>query len=797
VLIPPGRYLVLSRFAPANIKVEELWDEPRLFTFPLNLGPGGECTIGNGPASMVIQAESQPLLQWSGNSRTTKEGVEFFGEDLLIQLEFPHEWLPTAGRHYVLRLIGTALGAPVDTEVVLDEGGRTTVSIRDVAAKAGWKPGVARLVAEVRRPAEARVQLRGSVLYWHGLIRISEGLRFECTAIPQNIELKLSDNAQVAHLAIKPVDSASRTMRLAFTIAEDRRQSFTWNLPGIYVEVDGQSEGLTGRVNRPLGSVEAVSYTSSKQIIVTASEPGSLKLGDWQQHVDFARRPSKVLPASFLASRITANGRRLFYVSENGVEHELLHLVQPHEVLRISSAVRAGQFEVQFELTKELDALQIHGDEVLYGDSLELVVRANESEWTPHSKGRARLFTGHSSNGTYQATVYIDLIDMPLGAWVFRFDAAVGGVWGHLENARQDWFGAGLLLGPNGIQQRVHDLTSNVASFDDAQSLAVLGRVQKALLPCYAQQAWESLSWLDDAWDELVRRWRTKEENVICTLVELACLRAPEDCATSWLLQRTVSASFPRMFALSGVRYAGMADKDHCLPRTLVAIAHSHETYPNVFPHLYHEAAASGFSNLAAIMRGEPPRNFRVANYTEALRQLDLPEYGYRIEDEQYAPSAGDYLGPVHYRYAMRALELGYDRTVGGNEFRRGQAIALCRWVNRHFFTFNDDGCAQLQGQSPRVSPWPCDEELEAEAAQRVENLEGIAHFLSCMAYYCRAEARHPGKLNGFLQKSNAAIGTLESSLVYVLQIGEALFGYYLLLWDLVLSSEWTRVAER
>jgi hypothetical protein len=793
VVVPPGRYIVLSRFAPSGIEVEELSEDPKLYTFALTLAPGSESCLANGPAQCVIAAENEPLLLWSGDSRVTKEGVEFYAGSLRLELQFPVEWLAIAGRDYTLRITSVAMGETTEVPLALDESGSSAISVTDIANRVGWKSSFSRIVAEVRRPGEARILVRGAAFLWHGLRAITDGLRFDCDVAPANLQLKLCENAELTGDVVKPKEASSKTLRLVFGFGENRRQSLTWNLPGVYVEVDGQGEGsASGRTSRPLGSIEAVSYTSTKQVIITASAPGTLKLGNWQQHVDFSRRPSKVLPASFLASRITPLGSTLSYVNDNtGTELDLLRLLQPHDVLSMSSRVQSGQLVVQLQTPKELGGLLIHGHELISGESTEILLKANDPEWTAYARGRARMMSSAAGAERFNAFVYIDLRELPPGAWVLRFDAAVDGVWGHLENARQDWYGAGLLWSERGVLMPRHELLIMLEALDDAQSLEVLARVHKSKLPCYAREPWDtSLAWLDDAWNLLTARWRGRESDAITALIDLACVRPPEDCAPSWLLLHTVPAALPRLFALPAEGYAEVEQKSRAFPSALRAMADMQAAYPHVFPHLVHTAAAAAFENFSAMARGEAPRGFNVQRYSEALRELDSPEYLYRLEDDQFRPGSGDYLGPLHYRYARRSLELNYDRTLTGNELRRGRAINLSRLLQMHMPRLNDDCCTPMQHQCPVVTPWANAVELDDQAAQRQENLAQIEHLLSCLAFFCRADARMPGKLDYFLRRVEQPGSEVRDALAYLLQIGDALFGYYLVLWTLVMRAE-------
>ena len=795
LILPPGSYTALSRFAPADVDAEELWEDPRLCTFSFVLSPGEKRNFSNGPASLLVQGESQPFVRWVGGNRTTKDGVEFFHGSLGLDVQFPTDWLPTAGRNYVLSITASGHTKILNVDILLDEVGCASVDVLTEATRAGWKYGLLRLLSEIRRPNETRILLRSSVLYWHGLQSITPGLRFDCIGLPSNFEPLLSENVDADGSKLKPTNAAMRNLRLVFNLGDKRRQSLSWNVPGVYVEVEGLGDGgAPVRVNRPLGSIEVVSYTSAKQIVISANEPSHLRLGDWSQQVDFARRPSKVLSAAFLASRINAKSNVLvFHNDRTGTELELLTLLQPHSVRRMSAQIQSGQFVLCFSLTDELEGLTIRARELVTGKDVDFALKADANSWTGHPYGRAMLMVVNEEEGGYVAIAHLALDAWPPGAWVFEFSGCIRGVWGHLENARQDIFGAGLLWGEECRAMQSREFLESIASLDDTTSLEFLERVQKALQPCYSQETWDRLKWLDSAWRELVARWHGREAEGGAALIDLAATGTREDAAPSWMLQRVLGASLPGLFALPGTMYCGIREKPHSMSRDLRAIGYVSESYPAVFSDLLHPSSAAGFANFAAVTRGAAPRGFNCQKYSMALLEMDAGENLYRLEDVDFLPERRDYLGPLHYRQAIRALESNYDRSLGGNEIRRGQAIGLCRFVRRVLPTFNGEAIPEtLTGQYPHIVPWSTenDDLLPPEVAQRQENLSNVSHLLSWFAFSCRLEARVKGSLNAFIQMLDEAGMSAEESFSYLLQIGSALFTYYLVLWELVLIAD-------
>lgn len=797
LILPPGQYTCLSRFCPAGFETEPLWDDPSLYALKLDVLPGQEITLANGPASLRLQGENQPYLSWSASSNTTKEGTELRFGQLNLRIEFPAEWSSFSGRRYVLRLSSSVSSRELTVPFELDTCGTAEIDLTTALATHDWLPGPSRILAEISRVGEARVLIRSAILYWHGLSEIRPGMTFVCWAAPANLELSLSENVRIDGSLLKPLDNMARTFRLVFKLDERRHQVMTWNVPGIFIEVENESEGGNSiRISRPIGAIESVSLASGKQVFVSASDPGTLSIGDWSLHVDFARYPTKRLSASMLASRMTPQGTALIYHSDQtGIPVHLLRLVQPHFVRRMTTKVLAGQFVVRFLLPKELQAIRMITEDVVSGQDVDVVLDANSTNWTHHRLGKAQLMCLDADEGGYAVSVLLDLELWPAGAWIFRFDGQIDGAWGHLENERQDIFAAGLLCNDGGVAVRVDQLLECLSGLTDRGSLEVLRRVQAAMLPCYAQEAWETMEWLTAMWHQLLKAWNGREDEAVTTLVDLAAARPPEDASPTWLLQQNAAAYIPRIYALSASEYRQVNLKPYPLIEAARTISELDRQYPFVFPDLIHLSAASAFENFAKMAQGAKPYGFSLDKYVEALRQTNDPlGVSLKLENDAYRPGAGDWLAPVHYKFSWRALEAAYERTLGGNEIRRGQAIGLCRFFRKRFPSFNEDYHHRLVGKSPHIDPWPLpeDESLPPEIAQRRENLAEFAHLLSALAYHCRLGARQPAQLDEFMSLLKTSEIPVAPCLTYLLQIGEAMIAYYLLLWELVQKADET-----
>jgi len=215
-------------------------------------------------------------------------------------------------------------------------------------------------------------------------------------------------------------------------------------------------------------------------------------------------------------------------------------------------------------------------------------------------------------------------------------------------------------------------------------------------------------------------------------------------------------------------------------------------SYPSVFPDLIHPVAATGFRNVIAMMGGASPKGFDLDKYTQAIGQVDFYEYLFQLDDDGFLPGPGDYLGPLHLRHALRSLENRYKASLSGNELRRGQAIGLCQQVCRTLPKLESTGTPpKLQVKSPLVNPWPSgDDTVDEEVSLTRQHLDGMAHLLASLAWVCRLDGRQPGTLKAWLSRLNQTNIPLQGPLSYLMQVGEAIFSFYLLLWELVLMAD-------
>ena len=78
-------------------------------------------------------------------------------------------------------------------------------------------------------------------------------------------------------------------------------------------------------------------------------------------------------------------------------------------------------------------------------------------------------------------------------------------------------------------------------------------------------------------------------------------------------------------------------------------------------------------------------------------------------------------------------------------------------------------------------------EAVDEEVALTREHLDGITHLLASLARACRLGDRRAGTLEVWLTRVKQMGIPLQGPLSYLLQVGEAIFSFCLVLWELVL----------
>lgn len=434
VELAPGRYLAVCRFEPSNLDDwYEINESPLLVEVPLEIRPGAELLIKNGPTAVTLAGQNQPSLSLTGPSKRSLERLEFWYGEVEAHIEVPADWLHNITGQFEVRVVHGDRRAALP--VRLDERRRSVVKLSEAIAHLGLGGGLWRLVLELGRAGEARAAQRQSVLYWSGLKNVSYGLKFSYESAPRNLIASFCAGLKVGPNQMDPTDDHSRLIRMAFDVGGGRLVHFSWHRPGVFVEVRVPgADGSTVSIARPLGVVETVSLTSSKTIVVIASEPGYITLGSMRTLIDFSQMAIKAFPASFLASRLEPGARTLKYeTASSKAAVDLLVLSQPHVATQVKTERLANLFEVRVVVSGEPTDVAVTGRELSSGREARAEHELMAGTWHTNELARMQVYSAPAGN-SHVVHVLIDIGTLKPGIWLLGFGARIGGVWGRLQD---------------------------------------------------------------------------------------------------------------------------------------------------------------------------------------------------------------------------------------------------------------------------------------------------------------------------------------------------------------------------
>ena len=803
VELPAGRYIALCRFEPSNL---DDWTavntRPLLVEVPFELRPGNEQLLKNGPAVVILVGENKPTFTLKGPVRSSLERTEFWYGHLDAKIDVPSEWHELGGTIFQIRVMEGDRRMTVPA--VLDESGQATVSLTAAIEGLQTPPGMRRIVVEMVQGGESRTLHRQSVLYWIGLKEVTSQFQFSYATPPCNLFLSHCKGVKVAETHAGPSDDQGSFIRMAFDLGSNRIVRFSWHRPGVFVEVQVVSkDGACMQFARAVGSAETVSLTSNKTVTVIASEPGYITLGSMRTFVDFSKTASKSYPASFLASRLEPGARTLKYESHSSrVSLDLLFLSQPHVASEIKTERLANLVIVRIKIHGEPTEISISGRELASGHQTTAEHQLMAGTWHTNDLARMQAYSSGGGN-THEIHLLIDIETLSQGTWLVSFGACIGGIWGALQDEREKRIAVALTVDESGSEISGKNVIAQVGELELTEVISRLARLNEHFKYLWSPICWDQQSWLPAYFSALVDRLRDSEHSYVTELFDIATAITPDDVPTGHISMQCVPASLSRIFALHRAIYKRVNLKAHPLSVALRAMQELHGPVSPAFGKVLHPAAAMGFKNVAQIMHGSRPKLFNLLTYRDVLQQSTL-EGGFQLDDETFLPGAGELLGPLHLAHAWREIERRFNASQLMPSSRQSAAVAVAKSLHRLTPSFGQDAPVGLRGQSLLILlANPKHDEVDAEELLTREHMSYVVQACAWLAWYCRLESRHQGALDTFHTKLGASRKAVEISgasitdcIAYYLQVAPAIFSFYLLLWELVLTIQTDPVIE-
>lgn len=802
--IDPGRYSIILRFEPdgTHEAVELISEDPAVYVMELQLLPGEEKSLRKGPAELRLQAYNVPNLNWLGESIRGLRGTEFYpSQELKLEIVLPYDMLNLQDTEYEIIVKPGSLGEDLWVQISPDSQGKACLDLDAAGRK--WKAGVSRVLAELRRRGSRRGLARSSILLWNGLDHLGRSV-FHCQRLPDNLMGNLSENVLVKtdRRQITFRDDIQRFFRLVFEDGS-RHHSFTWPVPGVFLALEDHREGGNLERTVKLGSTLAVNSSSRSVLKVYCTEPAVLELGNFKVNIDFSRVGSKRLPLATLLEYVSPESSTLTLRYQGSeVPIPLIELTSPHTVVSFSQVSHLEGHEVHLKLQSAVRSITVTAEDLVNGERSVVEFESGDIDQCISRDMCADCQMTVLPAGENNYGIYLSLNGLAPGFWILDFQAKIGGRWGVLADRKGSIYSGHILISKLGIVGSFIDVYDHIKAFDADKLEGILSRIHRRLLLPYAPECSALVNYLERIWKQIftILLDQASLDYFFSLLVE-----RPPEVATTSISSQNIGASAPQIFCHPREKYAEIRrSRDNVLVDCLSYFPMLRDPISLFSEGVVDIAVPFGFANVAQIQIGVPPKDFNLGRYQQALRMRDLPERWSSLNDDDWRPGLGDYLGPMHYRYAICRLREDYSQTLAENAESRGQMSLLLRrvialTVNRFSpvslsFGSNgpiDLGLFELESGGCKI--------LADEEELRLEDLQRMVRFLSLFAMVCRCEARHAGTLGRFLSELKKKMDFVDpperekgvmdvlSNLLYV---GEDLFAFYLLLWELVLSAD-------
>lgn len=793
-----GDYTVVSRFRPQGREDEvlELESDCALYEWPLTLGPGECVEIRHGPAVLTFRAPARPRLACSGQVYRDVNGhVVFAQTGLMLDVTLPVGTiagdLPAAELSSEHELTLSLRGGPVLGTLPLrpDATGRCREPLAVLldAAPAGPAP----LLAELRRSGQARVLARQVTTVWIGLEAFDAAGALICRRPPRNRADTHDDNLEVRPLPgggcrLAAADGGRRSFRIGYSVGDERVCTLVWPVTGVFASLLDYGVTPVQEQALPAGGRLALRRDSRAVLDIATGAAGELRFGAHRYAV--AASGQRRLPVATLAEALGPDADTLSFTPAGTTRAiPVLRLVMPHRTLTFEAGKPTASTACRYTLADQSTVLHVSALNIIDGRTLELALLADDPSCC--ATAPAWLLTERLDDGAWQHTLKLVPERWSPGAWVLSVDAEVQGRRARLLDADGNACGIGLLLDSQGRRTTCLDLPGTLSA---AQRLAMLGRAHIALqsLPCVARRA--DLAWLPKHWQSLARGFAHPDIQTLTRLLALSqCEPTGEHTGTGSderVPQHVLGSVLPELYTRPAADYAGLGDGP------FAALAAVHKAPADVYGQRLSQVAAVGLANCAQVNAGARPQEFAFERYARALASAGA---GSRRPAPDWRPRGADCLGPQHLPWARAMLRARLTNTQASADAdaRPGHALRLARCMQRQPVGSWLPGLSSALLDPRPVLGSPVSGAVPEEAVAIEDHLDALAHALALYAGACRLEARVPGTLGRCMQYLEDGLPDTtpdqhQAALGWLLAAGRELFAFYLLLWELALSTE-------
>jgi hypothetical protein len=606
-----------------------------------------------------------------------------------------------------------------------------------------------------------------------------------------------------AHLDIRedrvalPADIPYAAARLVVDDVDGRgrRETFEFAYPGTLAMLRWiDRDGVCREQILDKNAIVVIRPGDARLLEVSAQDPGSTLIVSAEVRPRaFADRARVGIPLATVAEACRGGADRLVVRGADGSEIALARFTVPYDVdpWVESSEPARDERSLLLGFREPLDQLRLCARDLWHGRTTTIELAPDGLCRRAPNGITLRLQPDHSGPGSL-ARLVAEFQDWPDGLWLCELDARLGDDlrWQPLCNARGDSFA---WLVAHGIGQLLASELTATLSF--AERIQIFARCHKVLQRCFAQLCW------DGGVHSILQLWRRLACSIAAdprltefwpALLPLAFIEPPLEASESWLPLASFWDALPKFMSLPGACYAHVREinrDDTAVLASLADLADAGSVSRFLQRWRLDASFFSCFANLGEVDRTEGRiecRDFHLGHYTQRVRRAidDGGVLGWSPDDGM--------LSPAHWLSAFESLRRRYHMLTRGhgNAQRIPGAARLVhdasRWLDR-------DGRGLAEAAIPDfvlngaalTLPIPVDEDEDAL-------LQDAPAALCAIALACRVEFRRPGALDAFI---NVLAGLdrdrtqVSADLNFLTAAGRDLFAFWLLFWDVLLTT--------
>lgn len=777
VNLKPGTYKLLSRFYPGEEhRFQEFsYDEEILYELEIELRPGKSISLYKSDFLTTLAGEAMPQLSFSGNQFLSSNNIQFYNEHELFYLAD----IPEDDHSYDLEIL---VNKGIVKSVQDISGGLNKNCLEEVTQE--LKAGLHEISIRVRKSQMKRFLASSKVLLWKGLSEIHTQKSityFDCDEKPINFDFENNKNLEWADSSLVLKDQSARRFNLGFQLPH-KYVLLEWLSPGIfvYLTLTNQNSNNTEKF-LPLGNT---AYLPAKQrgfVKVYSDKAGTFSIGKTVYRYSPKKNSYLSIPIGPILQNLD-NSKTLQFtpLEDPKSKADLVNFSSEHLVHGLRRTEADLYEEIEFTCTNRVQKVRLNG--------INLVSRSEKIgiELEPFGedpKGFLRFFETKLEDiklireqGLNCYKIDLTREKLPSGLWHFEVELLIDGIYGVASDS-------------NG------KMNFNLVNLSKSDWVALEGtefEVDDLKLILKTNKLYESTSFagkcgnLNKLWNLLTHQYSSERPKKLKGLLNLLVHANDEFEDVVAMDKLSPESSLFWIFQQEREQYKNLKFNNNLLSQSLRLLPNLDNRIQSlidqekVAPYI-----SAGFSNAHELAKDQFTigKAFCPVNYLAALGYFPA-SLSYAGELAHWLPSGDEMMGRNHLDYALAALQ------------RRFEVLTS---VERHDLIYDRQALGQFSQEITQgkrnLNAWSetaLTNILNQRNGQRISHEIGLLiKSLFCISYYARQELYKAGNSTDFINriKPNTSALNYQRYLGNTIRMGEELFGFFLVLWELAIKS--------